>query len=225
MKYRIADVKTVLEKKDFEIFCHGANLKGAFASGIAGVVRSVYPACYALYIDGVISDEYEGGQMIPYEIIEYGADKDGYCWDSFEDYLVTNPNKEISNRAIELVKDLPEMSYEHFERELRMDFPNEEKIFFNKEKTPNKIILNAFTQILPGPNGSYDLVDKVFKTISKVYDAKISFPLIGCGIAGLEWNIVKEIIDYRLKGKDYECIVRMQDVEKYGLLNNYNELQ
>lgn len=167
MKYRIGDVKEILQNKDFDVFVHGCNLKGFFNAGIAGVVRSVYPECAEVYEKGVESGEYEGGQMIPYEIekftgVGFGGDTSG----------------------------------------------------------TNKIILNAFTQIHPGPDGSYDLVDKVFETIGRVYDCKISFPLISAGIAGLNWNVVKEIIDYRLKGKDYECIVRMEDVIKYELLNN-----
>lgn len=171
MKYKIGDVKEILQNKDFEVFCHGVNLEGAFAAGIAGLVRSIYPECYNTYMTAVNSGEYKGGQMVPYEV------KGNQCFDSFEEH------------------------FKYFE-------------------STHKIILNAFTQIHPGPDGSYDLIDKVFKTIARVYDCKISFPLIGCGIAGLDWNIVKHIIDHRLEGKDYECIVRMEDIEKYGLLND-----
>ena len=201
MKYRIGNVKQVLQDKDFEVFVHGCNLQGLFAAGIAGVVRSVYPECYDEYMKGVDSGEYEGGQMIPYEVesgTRYNLDIGLLDPDYFPDY----------DSALDVV---------------RFDFPGDYKggnYNITEDEYSSKVILNAFTQIHPGANGSYDLVDKAFATIGRVYDAKISFPLIGCGIAGLNWNIVKEIIDYRLVGKDYECIVRMEDVMKYKLLND-----
>jgi O-acetyl-ADP-ribose deacetylase (regulator of RNase III) len=83
-----------------------------------------------------------------------------------------------------------------------------------------KVILNAFTQINPGADGSYDLIDMCFNTIGQVYsDSKICYPLIGCGIAGLNWNAVKEIINYRLSETNHTCIVRLDDVINYKLLN------
>jgi O-acetyl-ADP-ribose deacetylase (regulator of RNase III) len=82
----------------------------------------------------------------------------------------------------------------------------------------NRIILNALTQEKPGPNGSYDFIDSCFDKVARLYNFKeIIFPLIGCGIAGLNWNIVQVIIDERLKGLNYQCIVRPQDVINYKL--------
>lgn len=211
MKYRIGDVKEILQNKDFEVFVHGCNLGGSFAAGIAGVVRSVYPECYEEYIKAINSGEYEGGQIVPYEVKD-----DKYCWDSFEDYLVSNPNKELSKKAAEFMQYYFFDNYDDFEQELKKLFPTD---WAKYSGTKHKIILNAFTQIHPGPNGSYDLIDKAFATIGKVYDCKISFPLVGAGIAGLNWNVVSEIIDHRLDGKNYECIVRIEDIIKYGLLN------
>lgn len=89
-----------------------------------------------------------------------------------------------------------------------------------------KSILHCFTQQYYGRGGqkygSYDAVDQCFKTISRRYfdtPQKISFPLIGCGLANLDWKIVSTIIDSHLEGKvEYECILRWEDVKKYGLL-------
>lgn len=81
-----------------------------------------------------------------------------------------------------------------------------------------KVILNALTQVYAGRNGSYDLIDKVFFKVALVYgDNKICFPLIGCGIAGLEWEIVSSIIDFHLKNLDYVCMVREEDIKSYNL--------
>jgi O-acetyl-ADP-ribose deacetylase (regulator of RNase III) len=153
MNYKVSDFKKELINLHFDVFVHGCNLQGAFAAGVAGIVREVYPECCEVYAEGVASGEYSGGHVLPYEICE------------------------------------------------------------------NKVILNAFTQILPGKNGSYDLIDKAFSIIGRVYSGnKICYPLIGCGIAGLNWSVVKEIIDHRLNNEDHNCIVRLDDIIQYKLM-------
>jgi O-acetyl-ADP-ribose deacetylase (regulator of RNase III) len=83
-------------------------------------------------------------------------------------------------------------------------------------------IVHAFTQYDRGYDGkkygSYDAIDDCFAIIAEEYrDRQISFPLIGAGLAGLKWNTVSTIIDNRLEGLDYHCILRQEDVVKYGL--------
>jgi O-acetyl-ADP-ribose deacetylase (regulator of RNase III) len=64
--------------------------------------------------------------------------------------------------------------------------------------TKNKIglILNCYTQYNPGPDLSYSALRiALFKINKKYKGAHIGMPLIGCGIAGGEWDIVLSIIE------------------------------
>lgn len=61
-----------------------------------------------------------------------------------------------------------------------------------------KIIVNCFTQLYYGYDGkkyvSYDAIFDCFKELSTIYD-EIAIPKIGCGLAGGNWEIVKQIIN------------------------------
>jgi O-acetyl-ADP-ribose deacetylase (regulator of RNase III) len=90
---------------------------------------------------------------------------------------------------------------------------------------PKKYIVNAITQEGFGYDGSkyasYDAIDDCFRRIADTQfskGVKIYYPLIGCGLGGVQWSIVQKIIDYRLKGLDHYCIVRDQDCTKHGLM-------
>ena len=102
---------------------------------------------------------------------------------------------------------------------LKNEFPIIEKI---DNETPNNIIgmydiipikeykfsvVNAYTQIdLGKPSKSYDTYDtryeaiwKILRDINKRFKGlKIGLPLIGCGLAELDWEIVKRIIKEEL---------------------------
>jgi len=64
--------------------------------------------------------------------------------------------------------------------------------------TDDKTILNCFTQEWYGYDGrkyvSYDAIYECFNFISQFYD-EVAIPKIGCGLAGGDWNVVKEIIN------------------------------
>lgn len=71
------------------------------------------------------------------------------------------------------------------------------------------VVINAVTQGRYGYHGEkytlYDAVDTCFASIAKLHDElpgpdlkSINFPLIGCGLGGGHWAVVREIIDYRL---------------------------
>lgn len=167
MNYKIDNVERILRDKDFDIFVHGCNAQGKFRSGIAGIVRKVYPKAAEVYEDKV--SHQKQGQV-------------NWYW-----------------------------------------------------PTPNQVIINAITQNNYGYTGakfaSYDAVDECFKWIASYVKGetnskkiRIYYPLIGCGLGGLQWSIVKEIIDYRLKGLDHYCIVRIEDVIKYNLLDAVDQL-
>lgn len=67
-----------------------------------------------------------------------------------------------------------------------------------------KTIINAYTQYFPGKNFEYSALIECLKSFSKWLNNSIKedqrknitigLPLIGCGIGGGEWEIVKQII-------------------------------
>lgn len=77
------------------------------------------------------------------------------------------------------------------------------------------IIVNSYTQIFPGySEGSIDsnvnryiAIESCMKKINKQFKGKhIGLPLIGCGLAGLKWNLVKKIIKKELKGMNVTIV-------------------
>ena len=71
-------------------------------------------------------------------------------------------------------------------------------------------ILNCYTQF--GHNSAekpvdYDAIEKVMIKINNAHKYKsIGLPLIGCGLAGGDWNIVKEIIQKTLVDMDVTIV-------------------
>lgn len=72
---------------------------------------------------------------------------------------------------------------------------------------PECIVVNAYTQINPGPNGNgrdsdfnrYESIRSSMKIINQKFTGKhIGIPLIGAGLAGLKWNKVKTILQQEL---------------------------
>ena len=70
-----------------------------------------------------------------------------------------------------------------------------------------KIVFNMFTQLNYGYDGKlyvdYNAIKKCFDYLVEncYYVKKIAIPKIGCGLAGGEWEIVKEIINESTKDK------------------------
>lgn len=61
-------------------------------------------------------------------------------------------------------------------------------------------IINAYTQYNAGRNLSYGALGMVLKKINFAYQPeRVGLPLIGAGIAGGDWNIIKKIIKKELK--------------------------
>ena len=67
-------------------------------------------------------------------------------------------------------------------------------------------VANCFTQEFYGKDGhryaSYDAMDRCMEEVARVAPqfphAPINFPLIGCHLGGLQWPIVREIIEFRI---------------------------
>jgi O-acetyl-ADP-ribose deacetylase (regulator of RNase III) len=81
------------------------------------------------------------------------------------------------------------------------------------------IILNAYTQFrywhIAGesdltPLVEYGAVRSVFKEVKKRYggsDLRFGIPKIGAGLAGGNWDIIKDIIDSEMKGEDLTVVI------------------
>lgn len=75
------------------------------------------------------------------------------------------------------------------------------------EDYPECIVINAYTQVYPGPNGNgrdtdfnrYESIRSSMKIVNQKFAGKhIGLPLIGSGLAGLKWNKVKTILKEEL---------------------------
>lgn len=67
------------------------------------------------------------------------------------------------------------------------------------------IVVNAYTQYVPGPDFRLPALVKALSEIQKRFakkgeKLKIAFPKIGCGIGGGDWDIVKDVIVQELSG-------------------------
>lgn len=73
-------------------------------------------------------------------------------------------------------------------------------------KTGPGIIINAYTQYEIGTpkheiQMRYKAIESCFNEIYKKFpDKRIGIPKIGCGLAGLEWKLVRPIIEEQFKG-------------------------
>jgi O-acetyl-ADP-ribose deacetylase (regulator of RNase III) len=76
-------------------------------------------------------------------------------------------------------------------------------------------IYNMFSQIMPGRNGDYRLLQQA--AISVLFDAeemeydRVGLPWIGCGIAGLEKHNVEHIFKQVFDSSEVEFILVQQD--------------
>lgn len=63
------------------------------------------------------------------------------------------------------------------------------------ENYPYLTIVNCYTQYNPGTSGDYEALTLCMRKINRIFKGRhIGLPLIGCGIAGLCWQSVEEII-------------------------------
>lgn len=82
-------------------------------------------------------------------------------------------------------------------------------ISFTKKSSP--IVVNAYTQYEFGTdkrNCDYDAVKSCMKQLKKQFTGKkIGMPRIGSGLAGGNWNIIKDIIKTELEGEDITIVL------------------
>jgi O-acetyl-ADP-ribose deacetylase (regulator of RNase III) len=57
-------------------------------------------------------------------------------------------------------------------------------------------VVNCYTQFQPGRDISYEALTLCMKKLNHYYKGKkLGLPLIGCGIAGGKWSVVKDIFE------------------------------
>jgi len=89
----------------------------------------------------------------------------------------------------------------------QIDYSEFEMSFENK-KDHVLFVINAYTQYFPGKDGSYDALKICLKKINHIFKGQhIGLPQIGCGIAGLDWEVVREIIQKELKDCEVTVVI------------------
>lgn len=69
-------------------------------------------------------------------------------------------------------------------------------------------IANLYTQFRPGKDLNYAALKLCLHKLGVIYkDQKVGIPLIGCGIAGGEWDIVRELAKESLKKCDTTVVI------------------
>jgi len=81
---------------------------------------------------------------------------------------------------------------------------------FSKAKHGDLTIVNAYTQYRYGRDKihlSYDALRQCLKGIKSEYKGKrIGLPLIGAGLGGGDWKLIKSMIDDELEGMDITIV-------------------
>ena len=70
-------------------------------------------------------------------------------------------------------------------------------------------VINAYTQFHYGnqKDVEYSAISQVFKRIDEQYhNQRIAYPLIGAGKGGGNWEIISDIISFRLAGADHTLV-------------------
>lgn len=81
------------------------------------------------------------------------------------------------------------------------------------EKEPTPAIFNLFSQIAPGPNADYVLLEKAALTMRIIAEASdgniqsVGMPWIGCGIGGLQKHNVLHILKRTLRSSYVEFTI------------------
>jgi O-acetyl-ADP-ribose deacetylase (regulator of RNase III) len=77
-------------------------------------------------------------------------------------------------------------------------------------------VINAYTQLYPGPCASYRAIIDVFERLSVSIhkDSKIGIPAIGCGIGGLDWDEVSRMIDATMPHHDLTFVEYVIDTDE-----------
>ena len=76
------------------------------------------------------------------------------------------------------------------------------------------VIVNGYTQLLAGGQVNYHAVREVMKQVKQnFYGKRIGYPMIGSGMAGGDWDRIKDIIAEELKDEDH-TLIRLTPIGK-----------
>lgn len=86
--------------------------------------------------------------------------------------------------------------------------------FLEKFNQINLSVVNSYTQMFPGKPSpgcqiplDYEALTLCLRKINYIFKGKhIGLPLIGCGLAGGDWNLVKKIIQNELKDMEITVV-------------------
>ncbi len=82
------------------------------------------------------------------------------------------------------------------------------EFFVNDNDERELVVVNSYTQFLPGPHGDLEAIKSCLKRINEEFcGLKIGINQIGTGIAGLSWSDVEPIIKRELKNCDVVVVV------------------
>lgn len=170
------DLVKLAKESKFDVIAHGCNAFCTMGSGIAPQMAKAF-----------------GADTFPMEQGKYRGDirKIGNI-----DFCAV---RQVHKRTELSFKGKPNMIYvDNFERN--------EKVLY---------VVNAYTQCNYGANHSdgdtksldYDALKLCFKKINHIFKGKhIGLPLIGCGLAGGSWNIVKKLMKNYLYDMDVTVV-------------------
>lgn len=86
-----------------------------------------------------------------------------------------------------------------------------------KCKDIDSYIINAYTQYNPGKDVSYQAIESAMQKINIAYAGKkIAVPMIGAGIAGGDWSLIKVILLKSLTDVDLTIIYWDGEKEKHN---------
>lgn len=98
-----------------------------------------------------------------------------------------------------------------------IDYVHYEGSFVGDNKL-DLFVVNAYTQYKcwgEGRKVDYDAVRMCFRAVAEEFsggarvhgDIKIGYPMIGAGLAGGDWDVIKQIIDEELDGFDHTVVI------------------
>lgn len=112
-----------------------------------------------------------------------------------------------------IAKDIKQNFYAAYQADLATVKGDKNKMgTYSFAKIGGLTVVNAYTQYYYGKDGrryvDYLAVEQCFRKIKNDFAGeKIGFPLIGAGLAGGDWQVIKDIISNELAGEDFTLVV------------------
>jgi O-acetyl-ADP-ribose deacetylase (regulator of RNase III) len=119
-----------------------------------------------------------------------------------------------------IARQVREVFPETYEADLKTTIGDESKLgSISYVEYDDLTVVNAYTQFNYGAgeiNVDYSAIRNAMRIIKSNYSGKkIGIPMIGAGLAGGDWNIIKNIIDDELCDEDVTLVILEKDVDMY----------